>query len=357
MRAVADGTVISRVLLLGLRQPALPRPRPGQRPQPHRRLQPRDGYRVGVGDHVTRGEVVGYVGSTGWSTGCHLHFTILQDGTAVDPMNVPVTLGFVRDKGEVALGPGSALRHLTQGAGHASTTSSPSSSRLLTALAIGAGPAAASTGGTPDGNTHPNVGLILFYQRGRPLPVQRDADLARRCCSPPRTAPTPTLGKSAGRRSALRDGRAAADRAFPVAADPAVGYTARRDRRRPATCAGTAYTHPELLRLHRPGQLERRRRHGPRPAGHRHRAGQDRASVPTLDAYRPDQRCNKTLFTAVGYGTEVRKPDSRAAEADADELPADPPVRRHAGPEADAADPADQRQRARHLRHRRHLLR
>ena len=43
-------------------------------------------YRVDVGDHVTRGEIVGYVGSTGWSTGCHLHFTVLQDGTAVDPM-------------------------------------------------------------------------------------------------------------------------------------------------------------------------------------------------------------------------------------------------------------------------------
>jgi murein DD-endopeptidase MepM/ murein hydrolase activator NlpD len=44
-------------------------------------------YRVNVGDTVARGEVVGYVGSTGWSTGCHLHFTVLQDGTAVDPMN------------------------------------------------------------------------------------------------------------------------------------------------------------------------------------------------------------------------------------------------------------------------------
>jgi murein DD-endopeptidase MepM/ murein hydrolase activator NlpD len=44
-------------------------------------------YRVNVGDHVSRGETVGYVGSTGWSTGCHLHFTVLQDGTAVDPMN------------------------------------------------------------------------------------------------------------------------------------------------------------------------------------------------------------------------------------------------------------------------------
>ena len=44
------------------------------------------GYRVGVGEHVKQGEVVGYVGSTGWSTGCHLHFTILVDGKAVDPM-------------------------------------------------------------------------------------------------------------------------------------------------------------------------------------------------------------------------------------------------------------------------------
>ena len=45
------------------------------------------GYRVNVGDRVTRGEVVGYVGSTGWSTGCHLHFTILVNGSSVDPMS------------------------------------------------------------------------------------------------------------------------------------------------------------------------------------------------------------------------------------------------------------------------------
>jgi murein DD-endopeptidase MepM/ murein hydrolase activator NlpD len=43
-------------------------------------------YRVDVGDKVQRGETVGYVGSTGWSTGCHLHFTVLEDGNAVDPM-------------------------------------------------------------------------------------------------------------------------------------------------------------------------------------------------------------------------------------------------------------------------------
>ena len=43
-------------------------------------------YAVGVGDWVKRGEVVGFVGTTGWSTGCHLHFTVLQNGNAVDPM-------------------------------------------------------------------------------------------------------------------------------------------------------------------------------------------------------------------------------------------------------------------------------
>lgn len=41
---------------------------------------------VSPGQRVRRGQIVGYVGSTGWSTGCHLHFTVLQNGVAVDPM-------------------------------------------------------------------------------------------------------------------------------------------------------------------------------------------------------------------------------------------------------------------------------
>jgi murein DD-endopeptidase MepM/ murein hydrolase activator NlpD len=44
-------------------------------------------YAVGVGEHVDRGEIIGYVGTTGWSTGCHLHWTVNQNGTPVDPMN------------------------------------------------------------------------------------------------------------------------------------------------------------------------------------------------------------------------------------------------------------------------------
>ena len=43
-------------------------------------------YAVRQGAHVKRGQVVGYSGTTGWSTGCHLHFTVLRNGEAVNPM-------------------------------------------------------------------------------------------------------------------------------------------------------------------------------------------------------------------------------------------------------------------------------
>lgn len=53
------------------------------------------GYAPGLaeGSHVTQGQVIGYVGTTGYATGPHVHFEILVNGRQVDPMQVRLPQG------------------------------------------------------------------------------------------------------------------------------------------------------------------------------------------------------------------------------------------------------------------------
>ncbi|CUR59501.1 Peptidase S1 and S6, chymotrypsin/Hap [metagenome] len=175
---------------------------------------------------------------------------------------------------------------------------------VLMALGVSMTPAQASTGGTPDGETHPNVGLILFYS----------ADGRFRCSA---TLVSPTVLLTAahctdgdlGKVLVTFDSVIAEEppSGFPVAADPSAGYTAE-ELAAAGYLYGTASTHPEysdftdtrnwndvgVVVLDTPvTDIE--------PA--------TIAGLGTLDQIGVSN-LRKTLFTAVGYGTEVRKADS-----------------------------------------------
>ena len=56
-----------------------------------------------VGSHVRQGQVIGFVGSTGVSTGAHVHFEILINDRFVDPMRIKLPRGRVLDGSTLAL--------------------------------------------------------------------------------------------------------------------------------------------------------------------------------------------------------------------------------------------------------------
>ena len=175
---------------------------------------------------------------------------------------------------------------------------------------VTAGPAEAQTGGVPDGNGHPNVGLILFYEPE-----------GRFRCSATLISPTVVItaahctAGTLGKTLVTFDSTIWASSTppppnvlFPVAANPAAGYTGREKGGTVSYVWGTAQAHPEYSNFTDLDNwndvgvvvLDRAIR-GIAPA--------TLAPLNYLDQYQ-EPILNSTLFDLVGYGTEVRKPDA-----------------------------------------------
>ena len=45
-------------------------------------------FAVRAGQHVSRGQVIGYVGSTGLSTGPHVHWEVWKNGRTINPRSI-----------------------------------------------------------------------------------------------------------------------------------------------------------------------------------------------------------------------------------------------------------------------------
>nr|MBL8457464.1 M23 family metallopeptidase [Zoogloeaceae bacterium] len=63
-----------------------------------------NGFAKGItkGQRIRQGDVIGYVGATGWATGPHLHYEIRISGVPRDPMQIALPPVLPLDKKEMA---------------------------------------------------------------------------------------------------------------------------------------------------------------------------------------------------------------------------------------------------------------
>jgi murein DD-endopeptidase MepM/ murein hydrolase activator NlpD len=87
---------------------------------------------VSPGTRVRAGQVIGYVGSTGLSTGPHLHYELYQNGVRVNPLSVKFTVSNQVDEKELAAFKAkiAALKAVKPGAAFASLAPSPTASAI-----------------------------------------------------------------------------------------------------------------------------------------------------------------------------------------------------------------------------------
>jgi hypothetical protein len=181
--------------------------------------------------------------------------------------------------------------------------------------ASAAAPASAITGGTPDGEEHPNVGLIAFYDsatldaNGLPTRFRCSATLVSDTVV--LTAAHCTLGTVGKTLVTFESELFQApnpDGSSPLyrAADPAVGYT-QAELEAQGFYSGTAYAHPEYSDF---TDLDNWNDVGVIVLDEPITDIVPATIAPAnyLDAY-AQPVLNKTIFTSVGYGTEVRKAD------------------------------------------------
>ncbi|GAA4092056.1 trypsin-like serine protease [Nocardioides kongjuensis] len=168
-------------------------------------------------------------------------------------------------------------------------------------LVVPTSPASASTGGTVDGDTHPNVAMIAFY----------DADGRFRCSA---TLVSPTVLVTAAHCTSGTLGKTlvtfdsvvaeAPPSPLPVASDVTAGYT-DADITGAGYLSGTAYTHPNYSNF---TDLDNWNDVGVIVLDHAVTIAP--APLAALNAADAIKQPRKTLFTAVGYGTEVRQADT-----------------------------------------------
>jgi hypothetical protein len=178
--------------------------------------------------------------------------------------------------------------------------------------ASAAGPASAITGGQPDGEGHPNVGLIAFYDGTTP---HADTGLPTRFrCSATLVSPTVvltaahcTLG-TVGKTLVTFDTHLADQGPSPMPGQTsdADGYDAAQ-LEAAGYYSGTAYAHPEYSDF---TDLDNWNDVGVIVLDAPITAIEPATIAPAyyLDDY-AQPLLNKTIFTSVGYGTEVRKAD------------------------------------------------
>src|SRR3546814_19328303 len=76
-----------------------------------------NGFKVSSGQRVAQGQVIGYVGSTGMSTGPHLHYELYRNGRAIDPRSIKFTRRIQlagRDRGAFKIGRASCRERVCQ---------------------------------------------------------------------------------------------------------------------------------------------------------------------------------------------------------------------------------------------------